>query len=187
MLKVLFGFLVILSLLILLCFLYLTLFKKCTKKETITIIGKNLVEVFEWIKKKYFIYILRKIVFQVKQDIRPFEDAVKKLNICKYVKGWYFMELSTDILELHFHIIGIADEYIKKLKYLSVLLNQVLQDFYIERLGNLRYPLVYITYIQEGEVVFWVAKNAYGNLLIQDRANADDRRDMPNTEELKND
>lgn len=173
--------------LILLRFFYLTKVRGKSKQKAGLVISDDIQKAYAFTKKHYDIYQLRQVTFMVYCSLLSFEETVKSLKICKYFKYHHWVDPNKDILELHFSILGISNEYLEKLKELAILLTQLLQDFYVERLGNLEYPLVYVTYIQEGEVVFWVAKNKYGNLLIQERALADDWKDMPNMEELEDD
>lgn len=140
-----------------------------------------------FIKDRLEIEWLRKTIFLINQDIKPFENQVKELHICKYFKFVSYMDLNKDVAEIRFKLLGISGEYKESADDLSVLLCSLFQDFYIERLGTLSYPIVYATHIQEGEAVFQAAKNAYGNQLITARMINDNFSDMPNMGELEDD
>lgn len=168
-------------------FLYLKEVKGLSPKEAIWVINDNIEKIGHFIYVKIEIYFLRKIRFAIYQNIEPYVEDVKALKICKYFKFVDTWEMDKDILEIRFKLIGISNEYKDALKELVVLLSNMLQDFYIERLGNLSYPFVYLTHIEEGRVVFWVAMNLYGNQKIQRRVEADSLREIPNTEELEDD
>lgn len=165
--------------------LYLTQRKNCPLKEAWLIILADIERAYRYLKEKLHIYISRKTQFLVIQDLVPFRKSVNDLSICKYFNGSYSVNVNEDIWELHFTIRGISSEYTENLEDLRILLGQVLQDFYKERLGYIQYPFVYVTHIQEGEAVFWVAKNLYGNDLIRKRSDAENQKDAPNTEDLE--
>lgn len=176
-----------LLLVVIIRFIWLVQMRRYPKKEAVYIIADDMKNIAGSIKKGYWIYTQRQMVFMVYQDVRPFEETIKNLSICKYFKFSHLVELNRDILELHFVMLSISSGYSEKTPELATLLEKLFQDFYIERLGMIQYPLVHITNIQEGEAVFWVAKNAHGNLIVQQRAYTDERRDIPNTEELLDD
>lgn len=132
------------------------------------------------------IYYLRSETYAVFQDIRPYETSVKNLNACKYFKCAGTADIGKDILEIQFRIIGISSEYQSCLKDLSLLLEQLLRDFYTERLG-FQIPYIYVTLLQEGELKIWAAKNKYGNELIQKRSYEDEWKDLPNLEDIEDD
>lgn len=136
------------------------------------------------LKKYARIYYLRSETYAVFQDIRPYESSVKNLKVCKYFKCAGTTDIGKDILEIQFRIIGISSEYQSCLKDLSLLLEQLLRDFYTERLG-FRIPYIYVTLLQEGELKIWVAKNKYGDELIQKRSCEDEWKDVPNMEDLE--
>ena len=155
--------------------------------------AKSLNAFFTFIKKagtyisnQIRIYFMRSESYAVFQNIQPYELAVRDLNVCKYFKYAQTADIGRDILEIQFRIIGISSQYQSCLKELSLLLAQLLNDFYMERLGILT-PYIYVALLQEGELKFWVAKNRYGNVLIQKRSAADEWKDMPNTKDLKDD
>lgn len=140
----------------------------------------------KYITKFIRIYYLRSETYAVFQNIRPYEAAVKGLNACKYFKFVRTADIGRDILEIQFYIFGISSEYQSCQKDLALILGQLLNDFYMERLG-VHSPCVYVPLLQEGELKIWVAKNAYGNMLIQERAAMDEWKDMPDAGEIEDD
>lgn len=178
---------VIVCIALLVWYLYLSKGRGLSPSSTLNKMWEDTKKTYSFVKGKLEIEWLRKTVFAVYQDIKPFEKQVKELHICKYFKFYSCMDINKDIAEIRFKLLGISSEYKENTDDLAVLLCNLLQDFYVERLGTLSYPIVYVTHIQEGETVFQVAKNAYGNQLITQRAYTDSFRDMPNMEELEDD
>ncbi len=169
-------------------FLYLTQIEKRANQEALTLIRSDIQKCVKSIKTHYNVYLLRQTVFNIYvYTLEPYEKAVRQLGICKYFKFMMPIEKNIDLIELHFTILGISKEYLDKLQELALLLERLLQDFFIERFGCIQYPLVHVSHIEEKKVVFEVAKNAYGNLLIQERISADECRNIPNMEELEDD
>lgn len=140
----------------------------------------------KYIEKNVRIYYMRSETYAIFQNIKPFELAVKGLNACKYFKFVRAIDIGKDILEIQFYILGITSEYKSCLKDLSLILEQMLNDFYMERLG-VQSPRVHVILLQEEELKIWVAKNAYGNELIQERVTLDEWKDMPNLGDIEDD
>lgn len=140
----------------------------------------------KFIAESMRIYYLRSVKYAVFQDIRPYESSVRNLKVCKYFKCAGTADIGKDILEIQFRIIGISSECQSCLKDLSPLLEQMLRDFYTERLG-FQIPYIYVTLLQEGELRIWAAKNKYGDELIQKRSCEDEWKDAPNMEDLEDD
>lgn len=165
-------------------YLYLIRVKKLPHGEALDQILLSCSRAWQYIKKCLHIWWLRRTTYLVNQNIIPYESAIKDIKACKYFKYEKWKPHNMDITELHFTIMGITTQYQDNLADLSELLEKILQDFYKERLGPIQFPLVYALPIQKGKAVFLVANNAYGNEWIQERIYADDRKDIPNMEEL---
>lgn len=168
-------------------YLYLLKGRGLSPSSALNKMWEDTKKTYSFVKNKLEIEWLRKTIFVICQDVRPFEKQVKDLHICKYFKFCSYINLNKDIAEIRFKLLGISSEYKENVDDLAILLCNLFQDFYIERLGNLSYPIVYVTNVQEGEIVFHVPKNAYGNQLIGKRAIADSFSDMPNMEDLEDD
>ena len=166
---------------------YLTKGRGLTPSSALERMGEDTKKICYFIKNKLEIRWQRKEIFFINQDIRPFEKQVKELHICKYFKFFSIVDKNRDIAEIRFKLLGISSEYKENTDDLAVLLCNLFQDFYIERLGAFSYPIVYVTNVQEGEIVFHVAKNVYGNQLIAEQAVVDAFQDMPNMEDLEDD
>lgn len=169
-------------------FLYLTQIEKRANQEALTLIRSEIQKCVNSIKIHYNVYVLRQTIFNIYvHTLEPYEKVVRQLGICKYFRFMLLVEKNIDLVELHFTILGISKEYLDDLQELAFLLGRLLQDFFIERFGCIQYPLVHVSLIEEKKVVFEVAKNAYGNLLIQERVSADEYRNIPNMEDLTDD
>ena len=67
----------------------------------------------------------------------------------------------------------------------------------IQQMGICRYfnmnvsreydPDIWATHLEEGQITFWIGRNAYGNRKIQERVAEDERLNQPNQEELLED
>lgn len=182
-----FFILIILLLLILGRILYLYEAKKYTAYEIVIVFIDDMQAVSLLIANVIHKWWLRRQKFQYIQNIMPYENTIKALKICKYFKFAFWADTDHDIAYLHFNVLSLTQEYRDNLKELSDLLQQILQDFYIERLGNLSYPLVYAMDVQENGAVFCVAKNAYGNEILQERILSIELSKIPGTEELEDD
>ncbi|MEG0107805.1 MAG: hypothetical protein RR705_03005 [Lachnospiraceae bacterium] len=171
--------------------LYLVQIKHYSKKESGLIIVDEIERACHFAKRNYNVYQLRQINFSIQQIIQQnmlaYEESVKKLHVCKYFKFSYYECVNQDILVLHMDILGISSEYQSQLSNLGTLLEKLLQDVCISRFGVLNYPLVYLSHVNEGAVSYVIARNAYGNSLVQQRRYSDDRNNIPNMEELEED
>ncbi len=133
----------------------------------------------------YRIYQLRQTVYPIYQTIEPFEHEVASRGVCKYFRFYRVESCDRDFSQLTFGVRGITAEYKDHPAELKPLLEALLQDFYIERLGNLSFPAVYAKNIQEGEATFLVANNAYGNERIGQIREADRLKGAPNMDALE--
>lgn len=161
----------------------------CFKDYTIMQLSKT----FQTTCKKGFIFIYDRLNIAYLQSIKffpfpsfePFVEQVLALHICKIFKFLDYIEIQSDLWLIRFRIRGIIPEYLKNLNALKVLLVELLQDFLIEWFGANQYPIVYCVYINEGEVDFWIAKNAYGNKKIIVRMKSDEEHNLPNIGDIE--
>lgn len=150
-------------------------------------------EAFQTACKKGFVLIydrlniwyLRSLNFYPFPSFEPFVKLVLELHICKIFKFLGCIETQNDLWIVRFRIRGIIAEYLNNLDALKILFSELLQDFLIEWFGTIHYPIVYCIYINEGEIDFWIAKNAYGNQKITERKHSDEEHNLPNIGDIE--
>lgn len=145
------------------------------------------INVYEYFNEHYHIWCLRQTRYPLGQDSKPFENRVAQQHLFKYFKYISCYLYDADVTVLVFKVHGIANEYKDNPTDLKPLLESLLRDFYIERLGNLSFPAVYVQHVQEGEATFLVANNAYGNEKIGQIREDDRLKGAPNMDELNDD
>lgn len=130
---------------------------------------------------------LRSKTFDLSLSPKPFEDKVMRLHVCKYFKYMECVPVNKDIACFRFTILGISPEYQGAYEQLGEILEQLLQDEYMDRYGRNFYPVVHSTYFAGSRLEFWVARNALGNNEVFRRIIEDACRDEPCIADLEND
>lgn len=179
----LFIFLVILAII----FTYLIYFKDYMLRKIGKEISSLLNMSFQYFKKQLKIWYLRSKKFLSFPLYTNFIQQITDLHVCKVFKWHSCIEKDNepDIYILTFRILGISVEYQKNLVELGCLISELHQDFIIDWFGCINYPLSYLISIENGFIVFWVARNAYGNQLIKERMALDEERKLPNIGEIE--
>lgn len=158
-----------------------------SRKEALALMGEQARRGVRFLKNEGEKYWLRQNEYLFFQNILPFERQIQQMGICRYFNMNVSREYDPDIWELHFTMMEVNPEYRERMEDLRRMLQKVLQDFYRERLGSNACPLVYATHLEEGQITFWIGRNAYGNRKIQERVAEDERLNQPNQEELLED
>lgn len=162
---------------------YLVVARSYTIATAIEFIFKNLHELYLMVKRILTALWERSQHYCIYQDFSPYIKSLKELRIAKYINYRGYDFVSPDVTAFSFEIIKINDEYKENITALSQLLTVTLRDFYIDRLGNYA-PAIYLSHIQEGEFVFWVARNLHGNNTVNERIESDRQQEKPDKREL---
>ena len=166
---------------------YFTCFKDYTLMQLLKELQISCRKGVRFIFRQLKIWYLRSINYFPFPSFEPFVKQVLELHICKIFKLLPFIDKDKDIWLVTFRIRGIVSEYLNNLDDLTILLTELLHDFLIAWFGAERYPFIYCISIREGEIVFWIAKNAYGNQKITDRMKSDEERNLPNVGDIDDD
>lgn len=129
----------------------------------------------EWLKTIYE----RQQTYCINQNMSPYLEVIRRMNLCKYFQFISCEPLNGDITIFNFEIMGIHPEYRENMDVLKNILTATLRDFYIMRLGVRDAPPVFLSYVQEGELAFWVANNLHGARLLADRLVSDTQIERP--------
>lgn len=130
------------------------------------------------IKELATISIKRSQEYCIFQDVMPYLQVLKEMKVAKYVNFSKNYSINKDIEAFRFEIYGISTDYKKDMDVLKQLLTVKLRDFYIWKLKAFA-PAIYLTHVHEGEFVFWIAKNKYGDELLLKCVEADRKREQP--------
>lgn len=123
-------------------------------------------------------FLARRHIYNIYQNIGPYIETLKAMRLAKHICFLKNYPASQDVEVFQFEICGINDEYKKDIDVLGRLLTLKLRDFYLQKLGNFA-PGIYLSFLQEGEFTFWIAKNRYGDKVISDRMELDRRMERP--------
>lgn len=168
----------------LLIFSYYAFYKRYDQMTVLKLTFKAYGQAYRYLIAKYRIYLLRQKTFDRLPYIKTFEETINGQHVCGYFKHKDTWFVNQDVYCLCFEIMKVSSEYKNSLPELGELIRQLYQDQCEEMYGCYAAPRVYLSVIDQSHIDLWVAKNAYGNELIAQRAEADRNKDKPHGEEL---
>ncbi|MDO4343932.1 MAG: ATP-binding protein [Eubacteriales bacterium] len=117
--------------------------------------------------------------YYIFQNLTPYIRTLQEMRIAKYINFAGNYHMNKDIEVFQFEIYGISDDYKKDMGVLGQLLTLKLRDFYVWKLKDFM-PVIYLTHLHEGEFVFWISRNKYGDELLYKCMETDRGRERPN-------
>lgn len=161
---------------------YLIRVRDQTIANIVNSINEKIYYIWRFAKNRVSILLERKQVYCIYQNLTPYIETIREMRVAKYIRFANSYLINQDVEAFRFEIYGINSDYKKDSNVLKQLLIVKLRDFYIEKLGDFA-PCVYLTHLQEGEFVVWVARNRHGDKVILERMESDRKRECPDTQD----
>lgn len=153
----------------------------------VKIICERIKSCARWINERLEIEALRSMTYSLEHDMRPYAATMKTQKICQYAKFIVPFHVNHDVLGLKFEVIKITPSNLEDLEGTRNMLCAMLRDFYIEKNGLSNIPAFCISSFQGNELIFWVAKNQYGDRYIEQRLIDDSNKGRPIDKEYTDD